>query len=153
MVASARCRHVWRGDLGYVVVGTHRRVPRREVERFTGDRLTRGQEKSLWLHRALLGELLADPDRVLNQARDDLRRWAATQRADGRAVRYLQEWERVLDRGLDEVLETLTGTSARCCELRQNSPFAGVLSGPARARILRSFEDHWTREHEKVVAG
>ena len=43
-----------RGDLIFVRVGSHRRVPRFELDRLLagvrGGRLTRDQERSLWLH-------------------------------------------------------------------------------------------------------
>jgi hypothetical protein len=32
-------------------------------------------------------------------------------------------------------------------ELRQNSPFAGVISEEVRSRVLASFVRHWRRDH------
>jgi hypothetical protein len=52
-----------------------------------------------------------------------------------------------LDRGADAVLEMLTSRSPLAVELRQNSPFAGVLSQEDRARALDAFRSHWHREH------
>jgi hypothetical protein len=41
------------------------------------------------------------------------------------------------------VLEALTSRDAWAVELRQNSPFAGVLSGAGRAAVLAAFREHW----------
>lgn len=142
-----------RGELSCVRVGKHRRVPRSEVENLTGHRLTREQEKSLWLHRALLTPMLSEPDAVLTKARENLRRWRGMHRSDGMTVGYFDKWERVLDDGLDAVVEVMTNTSEEACEMRQNSPFAGVLPDDTRVKVLRSFNEHWSREHDQVLVG
>ena len=63
-------------------------------------------------------------------------------------IRYIDEWAEVLDSGLDAVIETLTSRTSKSCELRQNTPFAGVLPDDTRLRVLRSFNKHWSREHQ-----
>lgn len=141
-----------RGDLPYVRVGSHRRVLMRGVEELVGPPLTREQEKSLWLHRALMSPLLSDPDTVLGTARDNLERWRSKHRAGGMSARYLTRWEKVLDAGLDPVVEVLISLRPEAHELRQNSPFAGVLSEDTRQQVLRSFTAHWAREHQSHAA-
>lgn len=136
-----------RGEMHCVRVGTHRRVPISEVENLTSEPLTREEEKSLWLHRALLAQVLVDQDAVISRARANLRRWAGIHRQDGMTMAYFKKWERVLNAGLDATMEVMTSHSEEAREMRQNSPFAGVLSDEARVRVLRSFKDHWTREH------
>ena len=44
-----------RGELSFSRAGTHRRIRRSDAQRMLEPQLTREQEKSLWLHRALLG--------------------------------------------------------------------------------------------------
>ena len=110
--------------------------------------LTREQERSLWLHQALLRELLTSPTEVLQHARRNLDQWRLVHRSDGRTVRYLDQWVHIIDSGVDAVIETFTSRVPSANELRQNSPFAGVLSGETRAQVLRSFSDHWSREHD-----
>ncbi|MGE2817423.1 helix-turn-helix domain-containing protein [Mycobacterium heidelbergense] len=58
-----------RGEIEHIRVGTHRRVPRREVDRLMGDGFTREEEKSLRLHQALLQPMLAEPDVVISSER------------------------------------------------------------------------------------
>jgi excisionase family DNA binding protein len=141
-----------RGKIEHVRVGTHRRVPRSEVDRLIGQQLTREEEKSLRLHQALLTPILTDPTVVIAQARDNLDRWTGMHRPDGMTVRYFEEWKRVLDQGLDAIVEVMVSPSQKARELRQNSPFAGVLPDETRLRVLRTFRDHWNRDHEQVLA-
>ena len=128
------------GDLPFVTVGTHRRVRRSDVEalRTRTQRLTRDQKRSLWLGYAIAGKLVADPQRVIDHARENLARLRKVH-ARGSSRRWLDEWERLLDDSVDAVLEALTSHTPRARELRQNSPFAGVLSDAERKRVLERF--------------
>jgi excisionase family DNA binding protein len=141
-----------RGKIEHVRVGTHRRIPRSEVNRLTSNRLTREEEKSLRLHQALLTSMLAEPDAVISKARDNLNRWTGMHRPDGMTARYLEEWKRVLDGGLDAIVDVVISPTQEARELRQNSPFAGVLPDETRRQVLRAFKDHWRREHEHTLA-
>jgi len=149
-----------RGDLIFVRIGSHRRVPRFELDRLlSGVRegiLTRDQERSLWLHRAVLAELVEDPEEVLARVRGNLQRLRAQHPDRGMTARWLGHWQVVLDAGVDAVADVLTSQGPVALELRQNSPFAGVISEEARSRVLASFVRHWRREHgrpSKVTPG
>jgi len=138
-----------RGELPFVWVGRHRRVPRAAVDRLLdrGPRaLSRDQERSLWLHRAVLASLVTEPDRVLAKATANLARLQA-QHPTGMTARWLAEWQRVLDGGIDEVAEVLASRAPLALELRQNSPFAGVLAPELRSRVLSAFAEHWRTHH------
>lgn len=131
-----------RGDLASVKVGAHRRIPSAEVDRLRGaTRLTAGEEKSLRLHQALIGDLLADPDLVIGKARDNIARWLPEQRADGMTVSYLRQWQQILDGGVARIIDALTATDEQSRELRENSPFAGVLPPDKRTKILQTLRD------------
>ncbi|PWH05345.1 DNA-binding protein [Brachybacterium endophyticum] len=136
-----------RGELSFSRTGSHRRVRRTEVERLLEPQLTREQEKSLWLHRALLGPLMREPETVLDRARENIRTWQTRHRPDGMASRYLTQWNDVIDGGVDEVAAVLTSPDEHSSELRQNTPFAGVLPDRDRVQVLRSFREHWDRKH------
>lgn len=136
-----------RGELSFSLVGTHRRIRRSDVQPLLEPKLTREQEKSLWLHRALLGPLMIDPTGVIEQARENIQRWLPRHRCDGMAARYLAQWQEILDGGVDGVVSVLVGTDERSNELRQNSPFAGVLPDDDRRHVLSSFREHWDQEH------
>lgn len=137
------------GRLPCSVIGSHRRIARADLRSFIdrGRALRREEERSLWLHRALLGPLLGDPDTVLARARANITRWRGAHRADGMTQAWLSEWDRLLDAGVDEVSEVLGSRTPRAVELRSNSPFAGVLSEDERLALLQSFQRHWARDH------
>lgn len=132
-----------RGELQSIKVGAHRRIPLSEVERLRGTSgITPEREKSLRLHQALIGDLLTDPDAVIGKAKANIARWLPQQRGDGMTAQYLREWETILDAGLDRIVEALTSTDEKSCELRGNSPFAGVLSQERRAKVLQTLRTH-----------
>lgn len=132
-----------RGDLPFLTVGTHRRVRRADIEqaRSRTQALTRDQRRSLWLGHAIAGKLVADPESVLTLARDNLER-LRSQHTRGQASRWLGEWDRLLDGPVERILETLTSATPRARELRQNSPFAGVLTEQERAQVLQAWHTH-----------
>jgi excisionase family DNA binding protein len=135
-----------RGELSFVWVGRHRRVPRSEIDRVVRPHLTRDQERSLWLHRAVAGRLVTDPRSVLSKARTNIEKLAGIH--EGTLARhYVERWRTLLDQGTDAVLDALTSRSPEAIELQQNSPFAGVLSEDDRQACLRAFRDHWSGEH------
>lgn len=140
-----------RGEFEVVRIGKHRRIPRREVTRRV-QMLTREQERSLWLHRAVVGEVVKDPDQAMSRARANLQRRRDAH--DGAvAQRYFDTWAETLDAGVDAVIETMLSRSPLACELRQNSPFAGVLEMGDRLRVLEAFNMHWRTEHDRSPAG
>ncbi len=55
------------------------------------------------------------------------------------SAHWLDAWESVLDGGPETVLQTLTSQAPLAVELRQNSPFAGVLPEDERRAVLRAF--------------
>jgi excisionase family DNA binding protein len=129
-----------RGDLPFVTTGSHRRIRRADVEalRTRTQRLTRDQNRSLWLGYAIAGKLVADPVGVVERARRNLVHLRQVH-SRGASRRWLDEWERLLDGTPDGILQVLTSRSPRARELRQNSPFAGVLTEQERRRALSGF--------------
>ena len=108
--------------------------------------LTRDQERSLWLHRAVAGRLALDPLAVLSQVAKNLHHLRQVHPV-GVTARWLDEWQKVLDSGDDAVFGALTSSSMQAVELRQNSPFAGVLSEQERTAALEAFRNHWRQAH------
>ena len=128
------------GDLPFTTTGRHRRVRRADVEtlRTRTQRMTRDQLRSLWLNHAVAGKLVSDPEGVLEHARSNLGRMRAAH-ARGQAGRWLDAWAKLLDGPAEDVMEALTSRSPRSRELRQNSPFAGVLDEAERLQVLESY--------------
>jgi excisionase family DNA binding protein len=145
-----------RGELRFTWVGRHRRIHRSAVDQLLHHdhaSLTRDQERSLWLHRALVGRLVEDPEQVLKQAKQNATRLLEQQQRPGMTTHWLNEWLRVLDNGADEVAEVLTSPRPHAVELRQNSPFAGLLPQDTRARVLTAFIRHWRADHAPTPNG
>lgn len=130
-----------RGDLPFVTVGTHRRVRRADVEsvRDRTLRMTRDQRRSLWLAFAVAGKIVADPDGTRSLAHRNLQTMRGNAR--GQALSWLDEWARLLGAPVEDLLAALTSRSPRSRDLRQNSPFAGVLSEVERDQVLTSWAD------------
>ena len=130
-----------RGDLPFSTVGRHRRARRTDLEVLAArtQRLTRDQLRSLWLSQGIAGKLVADPNRVLHRARRNLAHMRSIH-TRGQGARWLAEWEQILNGPPETVLDALTSPAPRARELRQNSPFAGVLTDKERLQILESFQ-------------
>jgi len=140
------------GVLTCVRSPTQRRLLRSEVEALSNrtaspPRLNRDQRQSLWLHGAVAGRVVADPDGTLEHARRNLQRLRRVH-TSGVSLRWLDRWQSVLQSGPEGVLQTLTSHEPVAIELRQNSPFAGVLSDEERRNILTAF-----RELDEPAAG
>ena len=60
----------------------------------------------------------------------------------GQARRWLDEWERLLHGPVDTLLATLVSSSPKSRELRQNTPFAGVLGEAEHAEVLAAWQSH-----------
>lgn len=122
-----------------------RRLRRSEVEALSTStqsrpRLNRDQRQSLWLHGAVAGRVVGDPDGTLEHARRNLQRLRRAHTGRG-SVRWLDRWQSIIQTGPEAVLETLTSNTPVAIELRQNSPFAGVLSDEERRGILTAFRE------------
>lgn len=63
------------------------------------------------------------------------------------AEHWLDLWRGTLNSGLDRVLGVLVSDTSEAAELRQNSPFTGILSEEERRRVLDSFREYWRSEH------
>jgi hypothetical protein len=72
---------------------------------------------------------------TVQKALHQLWRWSEEGNID---PRYAAEWEDVLQRPLPEIKRLLVDDSQRARDLRQNSPFAGLLSEPERRKILEA---------------
>lgn len=124
------------GLLPYTTVGTHRRVRRSDVDalRRGTERLTQDQQRSLWLAYATAGRIVLDPGAALVLAQQNLERMRP--RARGSAVRWIDEWEKLLLGPIDVLLASYTARDLRGRELRQSSPFAGLLTDDERAATI-----------------
>jgi transcriptional regulator with XRE-family HTH domain len=95
--------------------------------------LTYEERRSLAISSAVAAKLLADPQPVLVHAASNLERMrlAASHESD-----WIETWASLLRLGERYVAMLLTSTDQFCRDLRQSSPFAGVLTVDERAQAV-----------------
>ena len=91
---------------------------------------------SLEIARRVAERLRARPE-LMEVARDNLARWSLQNADSPSLLRCYAEWEAILSRPLDEIRRLLCAETDESQRLRQNSPFAGVLS-PAEVWEIKS---------------
>jgi hypothetical protein len=74
-------------------------------------------------------------ERLVARARRQLERWTQTDRIQ---ERWANEWNRVLSAPLDDIRSTISADTPRARQLRQTSPFAGVLTDQERRLLSRA---------------
>ena len=97
--------------------------------------MTYEERRSLAISESIARKLVEDPDAVISKARSNLvrMRMAATHE-----VTWIDIWDAILGLGVYHVASLLTATDQFARDLRQSSPFAGVLTEAARAEAIRS---------------
>jgi hypothetical protein len=93
--------------------------------------------RSLAMHRVVAEKIRRDPS-LFDKAKATLARWRAS--GSSPSDPYLDEWERLMERGMDGCLAIAVEDSERANALRQCSPFAGVLTSRERFAFLRAWK-------------
>ena len=102
-----------------------------------GQPMTRDQARSLALHQAIVEAMMADPEAVLDAGRGNLVRM---RRSNPAARELLDEWGRILRQPVQQIAARTLDPGERGRDLRQVTPFAGVLDPRRRADVYRSFQ-------------
>lgn len=103
---------------------------------WVGQPMTRDQRRSLALHQAIAAELAARPHSVLETAHRNI---AVMRAATPGAAHLLDEWDRILRLPTGLVASRMLDPSDHGRDLRQVTPFAGVLDARSRAAVYRAF--------------
>ena len=115
-----------------------------DVDRFRARRYVRSvrhelkDEISLAIGRSVASRLRQQPD-LLRVAQDNLDRWSKLNAEVPSLLRCYAEWREILKRPLAEICELLCLDNEEAQRLRQNSPFAGILSAREIWRLKESF--------------
>ena len=107
--------------------------------------MTREDRRSLALHRAIADRLIEEPRQVLDRAHRNL---ALMWDRNPHAHDLLAEWREILSRPTDAIVEAMLDPGLRARDLRQVTPFAGVLGASERTKVYRAF----TREEATTGA-
>src|SRR3954452_16806280 len=104
-------------------------LPRGEAAQREGHGRARARSRAY--HEALARRLRRS---MVDEARYVLFRWREQGHIDDR---YADRWEELLTRPVSEIKRALVADGPDADDLRQNSPFAGLLSEPERRRIVQ----------------
>jgi DNA-binding transcriptional MerR regulator len=88
--------------------------------------------RGLAYHRSIASRL---DDRMVGDARDRLERLATESHLH---PRYAERWRETLALPIDRLAEAITADTPEAHDLRQSSPFAGVLNEHERRRIIKT---------------
>ena len=103
--------------------------------------LTREDLRSLAYHRSIARMLRSNPGSTVKKARQNLRRMAKQHSA----VRSLFErWGSWLNLPTEDLISKILDPGLMARDMRQVTPFAGVLSPSQRAKILSQFRKQYT---------
>lgn len=95
------------------------------------------EERSLAFHRRI-AELLREEPELVTQARDRLQRWID---AGSVSPAWGEAWAQLLAGPVEELRRLPEADDEHTRQMRQASPFAGVLSPSERWRIWRDVEE------------
>lgn len=91
---------------------------------------------NLMLHRAVAEKLRQNETKVLQIARNNLKRWLASESFAGNERFTLLEWKEILETyAPEEICKIIIQDTDEGQRLRSSSPFAGVLSEAEREKI------------------
>jgi len=98
-------------------------------------RLSGPEIRTLEMHRAIAAKIEGDPEGVRECARHNLEvlRVADTL---GNTEPYLDAWENLINGSVARLISVMTSTDQAARDLRQASPFAGVLSDEERLEVI-----------------
>jgi transcriptional regulator with XRE-family HTH domain len=99
-------------------------------------RLTREDQRSLAFHRAIVEILRENAAPVLSRATQNLEKLSINQPG---ARSLFERWKTWLALPLEDLISNLLDPLPVAREMRQVSPFSGVLKAEDRTRILRQF--------------
>ena len=98
--------------------------------------MTREDRRSLVLHRAIVDRLIKEPQEVLEHARRNL---VLMSDRNPHAHSLFNEWRSILSRPIDEIVAAVLDPSFHGRDLRNVTPFAGILSTAERSKVYRDF--------------
>jgi transcriptional regulator with XRE-family HTH domain len=101
-------------------------------------RLTREDKRSLAFHHAIADILREDPVPALSRTSQNLEKLSINQPG---ARMLFERWKHWLTLPLEELISNLLDPLPDAREMRQVSPFSGILKAQDRTRILRQFRE------------
>jgi hypothetical protein len=94
--------------------------------------------RSRAIHELIAGKIRLHPELFEVPVRN-VERWAAMAKLE---PYYLTEWRAILAQGMEEALRFAVEDSERATELRQSTPFTGVLTQQERSEFLKRWKEN-----------
>jgi transcriptional regulator with XRE-family HTH domain len=105
--------------------------------------LTRTDRRSLAYHHAIVRALVNNPQPILSRARNQLNRLIEDH---PHASSLNSRWQNWLDLPVADLASRMLDVGEEARDMRQVSPFAGVLSASERTEVLRLFRQECREE-------
>jgi hypothetical protein len=105
---------------------------------------TRDQHRSLWLSYAVVEKIIENPDQARLLAKRNLKKMRQVHQ--GQTYKWLYSWERLLDGPVNEIIAMLILQSQLGRDMRQNSPFAGIITDIERKQLLKTWRAQYSRQ-------
>ncbi len=99
-------------------------------------KMSREDRRSLVYHRAIAEKLRTRPDEIVKRARKNLK---GLTKQHPKARHLFSRWARWLALPPSALIANLLDASEVARDMRQVSPFAGALTAPERAQLIRQF--------------
>jgi hypothetical protein len=96
-------------------------------------------QRSLALHQLVATKVRGNPA-LMDKAREILQRWRTT--VSPRTYPYLDEWQRLIDQGVETCLAAAVEDSEQAAAMRQASPLACLLAPKERFELLKPRSQH-----------
>jgi hypothetical protein len=94
--------------------------------------------RSRALHELIAHKIRLHPE-FFDVAKQNVERWATMGKIE---PYYLKEWRSILAQGMDTALRFAIEDSAHATQLRQSSPFTGVLTEQERSEFLKRWKEN-----------
>lgn len=99
--------------------------------------------RSLELHRLIADKIRREPS-LFEKPKQTLTHWRNVVCENSQP--YMEEWQRLVDEGMDKCLAVATEDSEYARALRQSSPFCGVLSHKERFVFFKKWAEKGNHE-------
>lgn len=134
---DASCAASRINDLGVLASGTRLRAGPGSDKISSMPSHQQIDQRSLAFGRAIAQRLRQEPE-LIERAQGTLNRWK--QSASPGVTATFEEWKKILDGPVEQVVELLCGEDERAVRLRQSNPFVGVLDERERTAIIKQFQ-------------
>lgn len=108
------------------------------AEAFSMRSINEIEARSLAMHRLIVDKIRKDPA-LFQKVRATLARWRQIVCLSSQP--YLEEWECLMNQGMEAALSMALDESQHAADLRRSSPFSGVLTNRERFIFLRDWKE------------